>query len=98
MLSRDMIVVRDDEPISTRIDGDVVMLSERQAAYFGLNEVGSRIWDNLSEPRRIGEICETLSKAYDATEETITVEVTRFLQELLARGLVRIVDDSKAVR
>ena len=40
----DSVVVQEDEPIAAEVDGEVVMLSERAGAYFGLDGIGSEIW------------------------------------------------------
>jgi hypothetical protein len=94
MISADTVVVRDSEPIDTTVDDEVVMLSVRAGAYFGLNGVGSEIWNMLREPRRVGDLCAALASTYDADERTLAADVTRFLQALVARGLARIVEDT----
>jgi hypothetical protein len=88
----DSVVVRDNEPIATTLDDQVVMLSVRAGAYFGLNDIGSEIWEMIGQPRRVDDICHTLSRVYDMTEDTATRDVVEFLEALLARGLVRVVE------
>src|SRR5215208_1907804 len=92
MISVQTIVVQDKEPVATTVDEEVVMLSVRAGAYFGLNGVGSEIWNLLAEPRRVGEICETLSSRYETDEHTLLRDVTWFLESLVERGLVRVID------
>ena len=87
------IVVRDSEPIATTLDEQVVMLSVRANAYFGLNDVGSEIWNMIEQPRRVGDICQELASAYDVTSEEVAHEVAAFLEGLLERGLVQIVEE-----
>src|SRR5690349_21053252 len=53
----DSVIVRDSEPIFTTIDDEVVMLSPRAQAYFGLGMVGSEIWNAIEKPRRVDELC-----------------------------------------
>lgn len=89
-LTDDSVVVQDTEPVAARVDGDVVMLSEREGAYFGLNSVGSKIWDLIAQPRCVGDIRRSLAEQYEIDEETLTREVMTFLEELLTRRLVRI--------
>jgi hypothetical protein len=92
MISSESVVVRDNEPIATTVDDEVVMLSARAGAYFGLNGVGSEIWNMLSEPRRVGDLCTALAALYETDEQTLIHDVSQFLQALVARGLVRIVE------
>ncbi len=88
----DSVVVQEDEPVAAEVDGEVVMLSERAGAYFGLDGVGSDIWRLLAQPRRVSDLCQSLSQRYDADAETLIRDVTSFLEELLARKLVRLVE------
>jgi Coenzyme PQQ synthesis protein D (PqqD) len=90
----DSVVVQEDEPVAAEVDGEVVMLSERAGAYFGLDGVGSEIWKLIAQPRRVSELCQLLAQHYDVDRETLTREVTSFLDELLARRLVRLLDGS----
>jgi hypothetical protein len=90
----DTVLVRDSEPVAANIDQEVVMLSVRAGAYFGLNEVGGEIWNMLAEPRRIEEICHALSQRYDVEHERMTREVIQFLEVLVEQRLVRVVDGS----
>jgi hypothetical protein len=98
MISMDSIIVQDSEPIATTVDEEVVMLSVRAGAYFGLDGVGSDIWNMLGEPCRVGDICKSLSSLYEVDDETMTRDVTLFLQGLLDRGLVRIVEQDRTAQ
>jgi hypothetical protein len=95
MIAIDSVVVQDSEPIATTVDDEVVMLSVRAGAYFGLDGVGSEIWNLIHEPRRVGDICNSLSKTYNADENTVARDVVAFLESLLERGLVRVVGDAR---
>ena len=86
------VVVRDSEPIATTIDDEVVMLSPRAQAYFGLGSVGSEIWNAIEQPRRVEEVCAALMQEFEIDAETCRREVIDFLNDLIERGLARIVD------
>jgi hypothetical protein len=88
----DSVIVRDGEPIATTIDDEVVMLSPRAQAYFGLGTVGSEIWNAIEQPRRVDEICAGLLQQFDIEAETCRREVLDFLNDLVERGLARVVD------
>ncbi|HEY7245503.1 MAG TPA: PqqD family protein [Xanthobacteraceae bacterium] len=84
--------MRDSEPVAASVNDEVFMLSLRAGAYFGLDPVGSEIWNLLSEPRRLGDLCATLSRIYDVDADTVFRDTSGFLETLLARGLLRVVD------
>ena len=91
----DSVIVQEDEPVAAEVDGEVVMLSERAGAYFGLDGIGSEIWRLIEEPRRVSDLCGTLAQRYDVDAETLTRDVTAFLDALLARNLVRLVQEPR---
>ena len=87
----DSVVVRDSEPIFTTIDSEVVMLSPRAQAYFGLGMVGSEIWNAIEKPRRVDELCTALLQEFEVDADTCRREVLNFLNDLVERGLAHIV-------
>lgn len=92
----DTILARDSEPIPATVGEEVVVLSIRTGSYFGFNRVGTEIWNMLSEPRRVDQIFDALSQLHDVDAETMIREVTPFLQMLIERRLVRVVDPGGA--
>jgi len=92
----DTVLVRDSEPMPTTVDDEVVVLSVRAGAYFGFNRIGSEIWNMLSEPRRVGQILDTLAQSHEVDLDTMTRDVTQFLQTLIERRLVRVVDSKES--
>lgn len=88
----DSVVVKDSEPITTTIDDEVVMLSPRANAYFGLGLVGSEIWNAIEQPRRVDDLCAGLVQQFEIDVDTCRREVLDFLNDLVDRGLARIVE------
>jgi hypothetical protein len=86
-------VVRDKEPIFTTLDDEIVMLSTRAQAYFGLGTVGSEIWNMIEQPRRIDEICDALMEEFEIDGETCRRDVLEFVNDMIERGLARIVPE-----
>lgn len=89
----DSLVVRDSEPIFTTIDEEVVMLSPRAQAYFGLGMVGSEIWNAIEKPRRVEELCAALLQEFEVDAETCRREVLDFLNDLVERGLAHVLSE-----
>lgn len=70
------------------LDGEAVILDLESGTYFGLNEVGTRVWQLVGEGRSEAEIVGTLARDYDATREVIAHDVARLLEQLRGRRLV----------
>lgn len=77
--------------VSTDMDGERVMMSLDQGAYFGLGGIGGTIWDMLDQPRSIGELEAQVMAQYAVDAETCRTDVAAFLADMERNGLVRTV-------
>jgi hypothetical protein len=84
-------VVRDDEPLVANVDGEIMILSAKAEAYFGLGETGSRIWEMIATRRRVSDVCAELVNDYDVDRQTCERDTLAFLTKLLEDRLIRIV-------
>jgi hypothetical protein len=81
--------VRIPEHVMRREVGDEsVMLDLEKGTYFGLDPVGTRVWQMLAEGKAPAEIPGALAEEFDAPRERIEEDVIRLLGELLAQGLL----------
>jgi hypothetical protein len=71
------------------LDGEAVLLDLSTGTYFGLNAVGTRVWQMIEAGRQTPDIVSALATEYEAAPSTIAADVTRLLGELEARGLIR---------
>ena len=85
------VVVAAGEQVSGDLpDGDVVILNLKDSVYYGLNEVGGRIWELIQEPNEVGDIVDSLLDEYDVERERCNREVVDLITELVDKGLVEI--------
>jgi hypothetical protein len=77
--------------VSAPIDGEVVILSVERGTYYGLDAIGTAIWQRLESPVRVDAICGDLAAKYDADRQTIERDVLALLESLLAEGLISVV-------
>ncbi len=83
-------VVVAPDVLSTQLGTEQVMLNLRDGTYYGLDEVGSRIWMLLQSPVQVGSICDAIAGEYDVEADRCRADVFRLLHELMQRGLVEI--------
>ena len=77
--------------VMARTVGDeTVILDLASGTYFGLDPVGARIWQLMSEGQPLAAICDTLLDEYEVTRETLEGDILRLTEDLLAKGLVSI--------
>ena len=90
------LVTQGEEHVATEIDNAVVMMSIEQGKYYGLDSVGSRIWQLLEQPRRITEVCAIIQDEFAVEHETCERDVLDFVGRLVAVGLLKVVNESVA--
>jgi hypothetical protein len=97
-LSPATVVARSDGFLEAEIDNEVVALSIERGTCYGLNQVGSRIWNLLASPARIGDLCETLVAEYEVEPGVCERQVLDLLEELRAEGLIAILEKNEGPR
>ncbi len=73
-----------------RIGNELVMLDVEQGAYFGMDAVGTVIWEKLAAPVRVEDLCTALRQEYDVDADTCRREVLAFLETLRRHGLLEL--------
>lgn len=89
-LPLDAAAVATPDQLSTRLGEEVVILGLRDSAYYGLAEVGARIWDLLQTPRTLADIVDILVAEYEVNAERAADDLRMLIGQLQSRGLVAI--------
>ena len=84
------IINKNLEIDDTDLDGEKVMMNLDKGEYFMMNEVGSRIWEIISEPINVRRIIDTLCSEYEVDEETCKDTVVELLGRLNNADLISI--------
>ncbi len=83
-------IVLSDDVISQEVSGETVLLDLASENYFGLDEVGTRIWQLIQENGDLEFIVKTLLDEYDVAEDTLKSDVDKLLTEISDLGLIKI--------
>ena len=89
-INLDTVINKNLEIDDTDLDGEKVMMNLDKGEYFMMNEVGSRIWEIISEPINVKDIINTLRNEYEVDEETCKDTVIEFLGRLDNADLISI--------
>ena len=82
--------MRNGDQVTAKVDDEVVMMSMQQGEYYGLDSIGSRIWELFAKPNSVENIIETLMQEYDVDRKTCEKDVQEFIQKLVDKGLLKI--------
>lgn len=85
------VVVQTDQLLTSELDGETVLMSVTQAAYYGLDDTAQRIWKLIAQPYRVADLCDRLIAEYAVERAACERDVCAFLNELHQEGLIRVV-------
>ncbi len=100
MVVRDMIktgtvVRRSDSMLSSDLGDETIMMDMEKGLYYGLDAVGTRIWQLVEQPIPVCRLCEELLAEYEVSPEACEQEVAQFLTKMLDSGIVEIVEEAE---
>jgi hypothetical protein len=89
-ISTSSLVAASKDQVSSDLAGETILLSMQSAMYYGLDEVGSRIWELVRAPVRVSEIRDAIAREYDVDLERCEADILAFLRQLAAKGLIEV--------
>ena len=81
-------VVRNESIPTGEVDGEMVALDLDKGSCFGMDRIGSAIWEMTAEPLTVGQIADALTARFEVSREQCIREVAPFVGDLLAEGLL----------
>ena len=83
-------VVVPDGVLVQELQGESVLLNVNTENYYGLDEVGTRMWAMLSEAPSIADAIDLLLDEYEVERATLERDVDELLTQLLDKKLVEL--------
>jgi len=82
-----------EDVLLNEVGGEAVILNLETGQYYGLDEVGTRMWALLTQHGQVGTAYGALLHEYDVGEEELQTDLLHLIDELASHGLLQ-VDDS----
>jgi hypothetical protein len=79
-----------DDVVFRELDGETVLLNLQSGLYFGLDPVGTRMWQLCQQGGSIRSVWETLQSEFDAPADILRSDLLEFVDELVTQGLIRV--------
>lgn len=76
--------------LASDFGAEQVILNLRDGVYYGLEDVGARIWQLLQRPTTVAAMREALVDEYDVDSARCERDLFALVQDLAARGLVEV--------
>ena len=75
------VVVRD-------LDGESVLLNTASGLYFGLDRIGTRVWQLIEAHGNVDAIVRVLQDEYDADPQTLRADAEALIAALVEKRLI----------
>jgi len=79
-----------DDVLVSQLDGESVLLKLKSECYFGLDEIGTRIWDLLLSSESIQRAYEALVTEYDEDPDKLRADLTELVDSFVEQGLIEV--------
>ena len=73
------------------LDGEAVILNLESEQYFGLDKLGTRVWQEIAAGSTLEQIYTNLLETYDVEPESLRGDLGNLLTDLVEQGLLEVV-------
>jgi hypothetical protein len=85
------IVVAKDQ-VSSDLAGEVAILSLKNRMYYGLNQVGARVWHLIQKPITFAELVQQMMSAFEVDRPRLEQDLRDLVKQLAEQQLVEIME------
>ncbi len=82
--------INSENVVSRELEGEAVILNLESGVYFGLNEVGTRIWTMIQQYGSLRKVLEAVQQEYEVAPQVLEKDLLELIDQLQARGLVKL--------
>ena len=75
------------------LDGEAVLLNLQNEMYYGLDEVGTRMWQLLTTSDSVQAAMDTMLEEFDVSPQTLEQDLADLITELKFHGLLENADN-----
>lgn len=79
--------------LTRRVGDELVLLNTTTEVYFGLDPIGTTMWEALVDHRTIEAALAVLVKAYDVEESRLRRDLADLVAALAAQGLLMVAEE-----
>lgn len=80
-----------EDVIHQKVGEEIVLLNLETGIYYGLDPVGTRLWELLLEHRSLQPLFEIMLREYEVSPEELHRDIEQLIEELQERALLQFV-------
>jgi len=89
-LSLQTTVMAAAHQVSCPLGDESAILNMKSSVYYGMNPVGSTVWNLLKQPKTVAEIRDAILGEYEVEAERCERDLITLLEQLRSEGLIEI--------
>jgi hypothetical protein len=90
MITEQSVITSAPDLTTAYLDGEAVILDLQSGQYYGLNEVGARIFNLVQEPRSVGDVIDQIVEEYAVETDQFKQDLLAFLESMAQRKLIKV--------
>ncbi len=94
-LAPESVVMPAPGVLSADLGEGVAVLAPGTGIYYGLDDVGRRVWQLVEEVQTLGAIRDQMLAEYEVAPERLDQDLTALLGELAAEGLIVVIETAQ---
>lgn len=79
-----------EQVLVRQLDDEIVILDLASESYFGLDEVGTAMWNEVTAVESIEHAYQSLLEQFDVEPETLRTDLQALLQQLIEKKLLEV--------
>ena len=83
-------IIISSEVLAQEVSGETVLLDLQSESYFGLDEIGTRIWQLLQDHKELQKVFDTMLAEYDVDAKQLENDLNELLEKLLDANLINV--------
>ena len=85
-----------EDVLVSELEGESVLLNLKSETYYGLDQMGTRMWFALTTGGTIQEAFDSLCAEYDVEPDTLRADLSTLVEKLVSNGLLQPMADQES--
>lgn len=95
-ITRESVVKASGEQLASFVGREAVLLNLSDSRYYGLDEVGARIWAIIQQPVRVADVRDAIAAEYEVDLRTCEQDVVELLEQLAEHNMIEVAPEPAA--
>jgi hypothetical protein len=79
---------RREQVLATRVEEQIALFDVDVGTYYGLNQIGGRVWELCDGSRELGDLVAVIGDEYDVPLDVVAADVKELLADLAGENLI----------